>query len=321
MKNTTLRQLTVFEATARHLHFTRAAQELGMTQPSVSMQIRQLEDNLGVKLFEQIGKKTHLTEAGRELYRFCREIHHQMSEAETVLGRLKGLQGGSLRLAIGPTAKYFVPKLLAVFSKNYPDVAIDLNIAGHESLLAQIANNERDMVIMGTPPSDDTLVATPFLNDPLVAVAPPAHPLADQRQVSLSRLAQEPFLMREPSSATRNVIEEFFTRHGIELRTFMVINSNEAIKQSVQAGLGVAIVPLQSIIQELVGNRLVILDIARMPLQRSWYLVHRKEKCFSHVADEFRNFVLQEAARYVDAEERVLNLGDAALVRGDQATA
>lgn len=321
MKNTTLRQLTVFEVTARHLHFTRAAQELRMTQPSVSIQIRQLEENLGVVLFEQIGKKMHLTEAGRELHRFCLEIQRQMNEAETVLARLKGLQGGELRLAIGPSAKYFVPKLLAVFSKNYPEVAIDLNIASHESLLAQLSNNERDMVIMGMPPGDETLTATPFLSDPLVVIAPPQHALADARGIPLAGLAQEPFLIRESSSATRAVIEEFFARKQLAIRTFMTINSNEAIKQCVQAGLGVAIVPLQSVVQELIGKRLVVLDFVSLPLQRSWYLVHRKEKFFSHVAEAFRNFVLEQAARYVDAEERALNLGGAPLSRDHAARA
>ena len=260
-------------------------------------------------MFEQIGRAIHLTEAGRELHRYCLEILHQMHEAKTVLDRLKGLKSGQLRIAIGPTAKYFVPKLLAVFLKKYPEVSIDLNIASHESLLMQVSNNERDMVIMGMPPRDDTLTSTPFLNDPLVVIVSPLHPLAEQQGVSLARLAEEPFLMREPSSATCNAIEEYFKKHQIQLRTFMTINSNEAIKQSVQAGLGVAIVPLQSIVQELICGRLSILDISGMPLQRSWYLVHRNEKCFSHVAEEFRNFVLQQAGRYVDADERALKLG------------
>lgn len=299
MKNTTLRQLTVFETVARHLHFTRAAEALGTTQPSVSMQIKQLEDNLGVALFEQVGKRVHLTEAGRELHRYCREISRQLAEAEIALGRLKGIQGGQLRLAIAPTAKYFMPRLLAEFVRRYPGVAVDLRIADHETMLEQLETNERDMVVMASPPQDSMLVAEPFLVDPLVAIAAPDHALAGAGAVSPVRLAQEPFLLREPGSETRHAIERFFAEQGLTVSAGMTVNSNEAIKQGVQAGLGVAIVPLYSISLEREVGRLVVLDIPVMTLQCAWHLVHRQEKRFSCVAEAFRSFVLQEASRYV----------------------
>lgn len=299
MKNTTLRQLVVFETTARHLHFTRAALELGMTQPSVSMQIRQLEDNLGMALFEQIGKRTYLTEAGRLLLQHCSTINHELDEVQTALDRLKGIQGGQLRIAIGTTAKYFVPTLLAAFQRRYPEVVVDLHIAGRETLLAQIEDNARDLVVMGSPPQDPNLVAEPFLVDPLVAIALSDHPLAAARAISPTQLVREPFLMREPSSETRNVIDRFFAGHGIEPATRLTTNSNEAIKRCVLAGLGLAIVPQQSVTLELEVGRLVVLDVAGLPLQRSWYLVHRREKRFSCVAEAFKTFVLQEVRRHV----------------------
>lgn len=304
MKNTTLRQLTVFLTVARHLHFTRAAQELGMTQPSVSMQIRQLEDNLGVALFEQIGKRTFLTEAGRELYRYGHRIHEQLAEAETVLERLKGAQGGQLRLASGPTAKYFMPRLIAAFAPNHPDVVIDLHITGRDGLLAQLETNECDMVVMGSAPADDTMEATAFLEDPLVMIAAPGHPLAGKPKVGLAELAAERFVMREPGSDTRAVADDFFRHRGIEPRATMIINSNEAIKQSVQAGIGLALVPMQSVMLELEVGHLVTLALDAPALRRVWYLVHRREKRFSAVAEAFRNFVLEKARHCIESCER-----------------
>lgn len=295
MKNTTLRQLIVFETVARHLHFTRAAEALGTTQPSVSTQIKQIEDNLGVALFEQIGKRTHLTEAGRELYRHCREISRQLAAAETALDRLKGIERGELRIAIAPTAKYFVPRLLAEFVQRHPGVIVDLHIATRDAMLEQIDANERDMAVMAAPPEDATLTAEPLLTDPLVAIAPPGHALTGERAVPPARLAQEPFLLREPGSETRRVIEQFFAQQETVLSAVVTVNSNEAIKQGVQAGLGVAIVPLQSVAPERDTGQLTILDIAPMPLVCAWHLVHRREKRFSCVAEAFRDFVLQKA--------------------------
>lgn len=271
-----------------------------MTQPSVSMQIRQLEDNLGVALFEQLGRRVYLTEAGQELYRYGRAIDQQLSEAETVIDRLKGLRGGQLRLAIGPTAKYFMLRLLAAFVQNHPDVTIDLHITGRDNLLAQLDSNERDLIVLGTPPPDPMLVGYPFLEDPLVVIAPPGHPLTGRR-VPLAQLAQEPFLMREPGSDTREVIDQFFAQHGIEPRTAMVINSNEAIKQGVQAGLGLAIVPTQSVAMELETGRLVVLDIDALPLQRAWYLAYRRDKRFSNVAEAFKDFVEGNARHCIES--------------------
>ncbi|MHB8668347.1 MAG: LysR family transcriptional regulator [Burkholderiales bacterium] len=300
MKNATLRQLTVFLTAARHLHFTRAAQELGMTQPSVSMQIRQLEENLGIALFEQIGKRPFLTEAGQELYRYGHRIQQQLAEAETVLERLKGAQGGQLRIAIGPTAKYFMPRLIAAFTLNHPDIVIDLHITGRDGLLAQLENNERDMVVMGSVPADDTVEAMPFLEDPIVVIASPGHPLAGKPKVSLAELGRERFLMREPGSDTRGVIDDFFRQQGIETRTTMIINSNEAIKQGVQAGIGLALVPTQSVMLELEVGRLVTLDLDAPVPRRVWYLVHRREKRFSGIAEAFRNFVLDKARHCIE---------------------
>lgn len=298
MKNATLRQLTVFETVARHLHFTRAAEALGTTQPSVSMQVKQLEDNLGVALFEQIGKRIHLTEAGRELCEYCREISRQLNAAETALDRLKGVQGGQLRIAMAPTAKYFLMRLLAEFVRRHPGVVVDVCIASRDAMYSQLEANERDLIVMAAPTPDPALEARPFLDDPLVAIVPPDHPLAGARAVTPARLAEEPFLLREPASETRRLVEEFFIRHSATLSAVMTVNSNEAIKQAVQAGLGVAIVPQQSIAPERAAGRIAVLDVESLPIPFTWHLVHRQDKRFSCVTEAFRDFVLQEAREY-----------------------
>ncbi|MGN2390376.1 LysR family transcriptional regulator [Pelomicrobium sp. G1] len=295
MKNATLRQLTIFETVARQLNFTRAAKELGVTQAAVSIQIKQLEENLGIALFEQLGKRIYLTEAGQELYRYCRHINLQLAEAETVLDRLKESKGGQLKLAIGGAAKYFVPILLAAFRRRWEGFSVTLNVASREMLLAQLADNACDMAIMSVPPEGDDLVAEPFLEDPLVPIAPPDHPLSRERAVPLSRLVQEPFLTYEQGSETREAIEHFFARQGIAVSASMAVNSNEAIKRGVQAGLGLAIVPIHSVTLEIEVGRLIVLDVVSMPLHRSWYLIHRQGKRFSLVAEAFKEFVLQEA--------------------------
>ena len=302
MKNATLRQLAVFETVARHLHFTRAAEELGTTQPSVSIQVKQLEDNLDIPLFEQLGKRIFLTEAGQELHRYCRHINQHLADAQTVLDRLRGNQGGRLKLCIGHTAKYFVPQLLAALRRQHGEVFIQLEVAGRQRLLSMLADNACDMVIMGAPPEDQDLVAEPFLEDPLVLIAAPDHPLAQERSIPLSRLVQEPFLMREPDSETRNTIEQLFAKTGFSIMPSMVVNSNEALKRSVQAGLGLAIVPLHSVTLEVAGQHLVVLDIDAMPLRRSWYVVHRQGKRFSRVAEAFKALVLQSAQQQIQGD-------------------
>lgn len=302
MKNATLRQLVVFETVARHLHFTRAAEELGTTQPSVSIQVKQLEDNLNIPLFEQLGKRIFLTEAGQELHRYCRHINQHLADAQTVLDRLRGSEGGRLKLCIDHTAKYFVPQLLAALRRQHGNVFIQLEVAGRQRLLNLLADNACDMAIMGSPPDDQDLVAEPFLEDPLVFIAAPDHPLAQARSIPLSRLEQEPFLMREPDSETRNTLEQLFAQTGLAISPSMVVNSNEALKRSVQAGLGLAAVPLHSVTLEVAGRQLVVLDIETMPLRRSWYLVHRQGKRFSRVAEAFKDLVLQAAQQQIQED-------------------
>jgi len=294
--NITLRQLKVFSAVARHLSFTRAAESLALTQPAVSMQVKQLESQLDAILFEQLGKRIYLTEAGQEVYRYARHITQQLQELEAVLQGLKGLDQGRLRLSVATTANYFAPSLLGTFCKRYPNITVSLDVTNRQRLLEQLAENEVDLVVMGRPPQDMDLEAGAFMENPLVVVAPPEHPLTREQQIPLQRLEQEVFLVREPGSGTRSSMQRFFERHGIHITTGMEASSDEAIKQSVQAGLGLGLLSRDTVQMELQLNRLVILDIKDFPILRHWYVMHRRGKRLTPVAEAFKRFLLDEAA-------------------------
>lgn len=299
MRQVTLRQLRVFETVARHLNHTRAAEELMLTQPAVSLQVKQLEEHVGIALFEQIGKRLHLTEAGLELHHYIRAITQQLTEAEEVLARLKGLEAGHLRLAVVRTAKYFAPKLLALFKERFGRITLTLDVTGRDELLKGLAANEIDLAIMGRPPEDQDVVGTPFLDNPLVIVAAPTHPLAAARAIPPADLADETWILREPGSGTRSVTEGFLQQHELAPATVMVMSSTEAIKQGVQAGLGVSLVPVHTALLELETRRLVVLDVIGLPISRTWYLVVREGKRLSHAAQAFKDFVLTEGAGQV----------------------
>lgn len=291
--NITFRQLKVFQAVAHHLSYTQAAQVLHLSQPAVSMQVKQLEENIGLPLFEHLGKKIYLTDAGREFYRYSVEIGHLLDEADEVMESLKGIKGGRLAVSVATTANSFATRLLADFSHEYGGVTISLDVTNRRSLLDQLQNNETDLVIMGRPPADLDLVTEPFMDNPLVIIAPPTHPLADQANIPITALQQETFVVREPGSGTRIAMERFFSEQGVHLTTGMEMTSNEAIKQAVEAGLGLGIVSVHTLELELETDRLAILDAENFPILRHWYLVHRKGKRLSPVAQAFHDFVLE----------------------------
>ncbi|MEJ2346010.1 MAG: LysR family transcriptional regulator [Gammaproteobacteria bacterium] len=294
----TLRQLQVFEAVARHLNFTRAAEELHLSQPAVSMQVRQFEDAVGLPLFEQLGKRIYLTDAGREMFGYSRSIARLLTEADEVMEQLKGVRRGHLTVSVASTANYFATRLLAAFVQRNPSITFSLDVTNRETLLRQLENNERDVVIMGRPPQGLDLAADPFMENPLVIVAPPGHPLVTERAIPLERLQSETFVVREQGSGTRIAMERFFAERGVTLTTGMEMSSNEAIKQAVEAGLGLGIVSMHTMELELETRRLVVLDVQAFPIPRHWYVVHRQGKRLSPVAQAFKNFVLEEAPRF-----------------------
>ena len=295
MLHITLRQLKVFESVARNLSFSRAAEELYLTQPAVSMQIKQLEDNVDLPLFEQMGKRIYLTDAGRELYHYSKAISQQLADMELALDELKGLERGKLNISVVSTANYFAPHLLAKFCQRYSRVTVSLNVSNRETVLKHLADNLTDLAIMGQPPDDLDIVSESFMENPLVVIAPPDHPLCKMRQIPVKRLEEETFLVRELGSGTRSAMERFFSAHHISINKGMETDTNEAIKQAVQAGMGLAIMSLHTTELELETGRLKVLDVQDFPIMRHWHVVHRKNKRLSSVAQAFKEFLLKEA--------------------------
>ncbi len=261
------------------------------------MQIRQLEDQVGLPLFEKLGRTIGLTEAGREIYHYSRSINRSLQEMEEVVEALKGVSRGRLSIAVASTVNYFAPRLLAVFHQRYPGIALRLDVTNREQLVRLLEANAVDMVLMGLPPEAVDVESEAFMENPLVIIAPPEHPLARERDIPLMRVAAEVFVMREPGSGTRQAMERFFAEHGIAIRHGMQMTRNEAIKQAVRAGLGLSVVSLHTIELELETRRLVIVDVQEFPIERQWYLVYRRGKRLSPAAGAFRDFVVAEAGR------------------------
>ncbi len=293
--NLTFRQLKVFEAVARHLSYTRAAQELYLTQPAVSMQVKQLEENVGLPLFEQVGKRIYLTEAGREMRHYCRTIAVQLEEIEGVIEQLKGGRRGHLRISVVTTANHFATRLLAEFVRDNSGISFALDVTNRKKLLKQLTDNTCDLVIMGQPPAEMDVVAESFMENPLVVVAAQGHRLAGRENIPFSALENEAFVTREEGSGTRIAMERFLGERDIRIHRRMEMTSNEAIKQAVEAGLGLGLVSLHALELELETGRLVMLDIEHFPIFRHWYVVYRKGKRLAPVAQAFRQFVHKEA--------------------------
>jgi len=291
----TLKQLSIFEAVAKYRNYTRAAKALFLTQPAVSMQIKQLEESIGLPLFERTGKKIRITLAGEELRRYGRRIEGDLDELARVLDEIKGLKRGRLHLTMASTANYFTPRLVAEFHHKYPGAQVTLDVTNRTGLLRALDENSTDMAIMGQPPEGHDLTGIPFMHNPLVVIASPVHPLAGRRDIPLSEISSEPFIVREKESGTRMAAERFFDRHDIELIAGMEMNRSEAVKQAVMAELGLGILSLHTLEMELTLKRLVVLDIQGFPIMRQWFIVHRKGKRFAALPETFRDFVLAHA--------------------------
>ena len=296
MRRLTLRQFRVFEAVARQLSFSRAAEELHLSQPAVSMQVRGIETILGMRLTEQLGKNIFLTEAGREVLHASRAITARLDDLQANLAQLRSIDSGQLNLAATSTVNAVATDILARFRGRHPGVSVHLDVSNRAAVLDQLVGNRIDLAIMGQVPEDLGLEAIRFMDNPLVVIAPPDHPLVRKKRISVGDLAAESFLVREAGSGTRGAMERFFAAKGLEIRSSMEMSSNEAIKQAVQAGLGLGILSLQTLEMELVLKRLAVLKVEGFPILRHWYIVHRADKRLSPVAQAFKEFVLGPAA-------------------------
>lgn len=298
MNQATLHQLKVFEAAARHGSFTRAAEELFLTQPTVSMQIKQLTKSVGLPLFEQVGKRLYLTEAGRELFATCRQIFETIAQFEMKVADLKGLKQGQLRLAVITTAKYFIPRLLGRFCQLYPGIDIALQVTNHEGILERMSGNMDDLYIMSQVPEHLDVNCQPFLENPLVVLAPVNHQLAKEKNIPIQRLADEPFIMREPGSGTRRAVQKLFDEHEVVVKVKLELGSNEAIKQAIAGGLGISVLSRHTLITDT--QDVTILDVEHFPIPRNWYMVYPSGKQLSIVARTYFDYLLDAAKQFAD---------------------
>jgi DNA-binding transcriptional LysR family regulator len=279
---------------ARNASFSRAAEEMHLTQPAVSVQVKNLEDTVGLPLLEYFGRRVHLTDAGRELLALCETIFGSLSRFEMAVADMKGLKQGKLRLAVTTTAKYFVPRLLGPFCERFPGVDVALKVTNRERLLERIADNEDDLYIMGQLPEGVDAEACPFLENQLVVMARSDHPLARKSRIPLTALADQPFLMREPGSGSRLAAEQFFARHGFTARTRMELGSNEAIKHGIAGGLGIAVLSRHTLALEGENGQIAILDVEGFPIRRHWNVVYPSYKRLSVVAQAFSDYLQAE---------------------------
>lgn len=294
IRHASLRQLQLFEAIVRHGSFTRAAEELFLTQPTVSMQTKKLAEAIGLPLFEQVGRNVKPTEIGMIVYETCREIFGSLSMLEMRIDELKGIKRGRLRLGVITTAQYFTPEVIGAFCKRFPGIDAVLKVSNRERIIERINANEDDLYIMGAAPADRSDVeSSPFAPNPLVVMARRDHPLVGQKNVPLERIVEEPFIMREPGSGTRDLIMKIFQERGLTPpKVRMELGSNEAIKHAIVGGLGLSIMSLHTIALEGNGGPVAIIDVEGFPIERQWFLVYTKNKELSPVARTFLEYAL-----------------------------
>jgi DNA-binding transcriptional LysR family regulator len=297
IRHTTLRQFQVFEAIVRLGSFTRAAEELFLTQPTVSMQIKKLTDVLGLPLFEHVGRNVEPTEAGLALYKSIRELFENLANLEMTVADLKGLKIGRLRMGVITTAKYLAPELLGEFSRLYPGIDLALKVTNRERIIERMHRNEDDLYFMGQAPDDELEVeAFPFAPNPLVVMAARDHPLVGKKNIALSEIVEHPFVMREPGSGIRDATLRLFAAHNLRPRVRMELGSNEAIKHAVVGGLGVSVLSLHTLALEGADGPVAILDVEQFPIHRQWYIVYPKGKELSLVARTFLEFAIASEA-------------------------
>ena len=290
----TFRQLEIFNSVAKHLSYTRASEELHLSQPAVSMQVKQMENLLDAALTEKIGKKLFLTPVGQVIWDYAIHVLSSKSAMEETIASMRGSEKGHLRLAVPETANQFVTLTLAKFRKLHPGISFELLIHNRQGLLECMKNNDADLVIMGQTPEELDLQTRSFMNNPLVIIAPVNHPLTKNKSIKLSDLADIEFVVREVGSGTRLAMQKFFSQHQAHLKTSMEMPTNEAIKQAVSAGLGLGIVSLHTLQQELALNLVEILNVKEMPNMRIWYIVHQKQKIVTPAMQVFMDFVSEK---------------------------
>ncbi len=311
VRHATLRQLQILVTVAQAGGYTRAADVLHLTQPTISMQLKKLADTVGEPLFERVGKRLHLTAVGERVLRAAEDILDRLGQLGDELDELQGQVKGRLRIAVVTTATAFIPRLLGIFLQRYPEVTPSLTVVNRARALRRLQDNEDDLVVMGQVPESMDLEAHAFLDNVLVMVAAADHPLAGRKGISLERIAREPFLVREAGSGTQQAVNRLFANRGLTPNYAMELGGAEAIKHALMAGLGVSVLSVNNVELELQAGRLAVLDVEGFPLKRAWYVVHPRGKHLSRVSRTFLDFLVREARALVDTGTEVLGNGGA----------
>lgn len=301
--NYTLKQLKTFIEVAQHSSVSLAAEHLHVTQPAISMQLKQLEDSFGVSLFQPQGRNIELSPAGEDFYAYCLKVMATLKDLESVISEHAGAKRGRINLAIVSTAKYFTPKLLAAFNREFPDIHINLFIDNKETVFRELERSAVDLVISGRVPEYLNCTTLVFADNPQSFVAHPAHPLAHQRAISYSQLAKYPFVIREQGSGTRAAVEKLFAAHGVDLQVTMEFPSNEVIKQAVLADMGISFLSHRTMVKELKHGYLQTLDIEGEPYISEWQVAHLKTKKLSPALTCFKQFLSQHGQRLMDTDD------------------
>jgi DNA-binding transcriptional LysR family regulator len=299
MKNASFRQLRVFSEVAKHLSFARAAENLHITPPAVTMQIKELEAGIGLPLFHRQGRQVALTTVGEYLLVYARRILSTLKDAEDAVARLQHAEVGKLNIGMVSTAKYFLLKMMADFREKHEAVDFNVAIGNREQLVRMLENNEVDIAVMGRPPKDLEVRAEPFAAHPHVFVAKPGHPLSQRGQLTVEDLRPLEVMAREQGSGTRAAMEKFFADSRIDPRIKMEFPSNETLKQAVMAGLGIGFVSLHTIGFELEHKQIALLDIHTTPVVRAWNIVHKRSKMLSPAAEAFRYHMLEHGEAHL----------------------
>ncbi len=300
LRNASFRQLQVFECVARLGNFTSASRELHITQPTVSMQMKKLEEALNTRLFEQVGRRIHLTYEGRAFLKSCREIFACVVEFEELVSNRIETVGGALTFAGVTTTEYFVPVLLAVFKQLYPDVNFALSILDRENLFRRLQGNLDDLYLIDQVPKNIEVETIPFIKNPLVIVASADHPLARRKNLTMEALKNEPFLLREATSGTRIALKRFLESQSLTLNVSMELSSNEALKRSVASNMGLSVLSKYCVASECERGELVELKVKGFPLMERWYIVYPKDRHMPPAASAFLRFLQDEGAGVIE---------------------
>lgn len=300
MRNLTLKQMKAIQAIAGHGKIVNAAKVLSLTPPAVTIQLKQAEEEVGMTLFDRTQEGMRPTAAGLAVIETAQAIEERLRLLQDQVDAIRGVRAGSLRLGVVSTAKYFAPRLMAAFMKEHPAIEMRLIVGNRAETIDKLRNHDLDIALMGRPPRDVPVRAAAFGDHPLVIIAPPEHGLAKARDISKERIAQEQFLIREPGSGTRISLEIFFADLPGRIDDLGAeMGSNETIKQAVMAGLGVAFISAHTIASEVEAGRLIVLDVAGMPVRRQWYAVTRSDRAISPAMATFHDFLMRKGAAYL----------------------